>query len=121
MKKKKRNSHEERVEVYRKRETALPSLVRRTAAFDVKYDERFFAPDKRSRRFLNVDNQVQTYGTTRRDVKDVPSSIHFENPTRAFPCLKRKQRREVVLAQTRGKGLKVRKARWKEESNVRCS
>lgn len=119
MKKKKRNSHEERVEVYRKRETALPSLVRRTAAFDV-YDERFFAPDKRSRRFLNVDNQVQTYGTTRRDVKDVPSSIHFENPARAFPCLKRKQRREVVLAQTRGKGLKVRKARWKEESNVRC-
>lgn len=44
----------------------------------------------------------------------------FTNPLRDSVCQRREIRRKVIMAKTKGKGLKVKFAKWTDESRIRC-
>lgn len=44
----------------------------------------------------------------------------FTNPLRDSICQRREIRRKVIMAKTKGKGLKVKFAKWTDESRIIC-
>ncbi len=44
----------------------------------------------------------------------------FTNPLRDSICQRREIRRKVIMSKTKGKGLKVKFAKWTDESRIRC-
>lgn len=49
------------------------------------------------------------------------SRIAFRNPLLVPTCVKRAIRKRVILAMSRGRGLRVKRAKWSPDSSVVCS
>lgn len=68
----------------------------------------------------NHSRRVKTFSPSAEVFSEPPSSVEYDKPEDVTPCVRRKQRREVIFAENKAGRGGQKKPRWTKDSKVAC-